>query len=413
MITEIITIGDEILIGQIVDTNSVFLAEILNKNGFNVRKISSISDKKSDITESLNNASEKSEIVIMTGGLGPTSDDITKAVLAEYFNTKLVRDEQVYADMRQFVEERGLTLNENNISQAEVPESCKIIRNGYGTASGMWFERNGTVFISMPGVPFEMTEMTEKKVIPMLKEKFKTAELYHKTVLTFGLPESYLAEIIADWEKNLPKNIKLAYLPSPERVRLRLSGFSTDSEIIIDKEIEKLKKIIGKAIFGYGNEFLENAISRILFDKKQTVTTAESCTGGNVAKLITSVSGSSEYFEGGVVAYSNRIKSKILGVKPETLSKFGAVSKETVEEMALGVKRLYNSDYSVAVSGIAGPGGAIPGNPVGTVWIAVASENLLIAKKFSFGQRRDINIRRASAKALDMLRKLILGYYVN
>jgi len=263
----------------------------------------------------------------------------------------------------------------------------------------------------MPGVPFEMTEMAETKVFPLLKEKFKLPTILHKTISTFGMPESFLAETIQPWEEKLPETIKLAYLPSPERVRLRMSVESSGSKITektLNNEIDKLKKIIGQTIFATEDELLENTIGKLLKEKAQTLATAESCTGGNIAKLITSVSGCSDYYEGSVIAYSNRIKTKILGVKTETLEKFGAVSKETVEEMALGVMKLYDSDFAIAVSGIAGPNGGTENKPVGTTWIAVASKNNIISKNFSFGTKRELNIRRASSKALDMLRLMLL-----
>ena len=414
MNAEIITIGDEILIGQIIDTNSAWLAEKLNLIGINIHQITSISDSEEHLIEALNQAKKKSQLIITTGGLGPTDDDKTKDILTKYFNTKLVVNKDVLKDVTHFIESRGLRTNSQNIKQAEVPKICKVIRNGNGTAPGIWIEKDNTVFVSMPAVPFEMKEMTETKLIPLLQKHFKTPSIVHKTVQTFGMPESTLAEILYDWENKLPTKIKLAYLPSPERIRLRLSCISNnkvETEQLIDTEIQKLEKIIGKAIFGYGDMFLEHAVAEILKEKGKILTTAESCTGGSVARLLTSISGSSEYFRGGLVAYSNKIKNKILGVKSETLEKYGAVSQETVEEMAKGALKLFDADYAVAISGIAGPGGATEDKPVGTTWIAVADKDKVYARKFIFGTRRAINIRRASAKSLDMVRKFILGYY--
>lgn len=414
MNADIITIGDEILIGQITDTNSQWIAEKLNSAGFNIRQITSTGDDKEQIFNILNEVSDKSDLVILTGGLGPTDDDITKQTLADYFDTKLVLSHKILNDIKSFVETRGLDLNERNRKQAEVPESCKLIRNLNGTAPAMWFEKDNTVFISLPAVPFEMKAIISNSIMDMLKERFQTPFVVHKTVLTYGLPESGLAEILSDWENNLDKKIKLAYLPSPERIRLRLSIVCKDKEKakeLIDSEILKLDKIIGEAIFGYGDLFLQDIIGQMLKSKKETVSVAESCTGGKIAHLITSVGGSSEYFKGGIIAYSNEIKINQLNVPEEVIEQYGAVSKEVVEYMVKGQREKFNTDYSVAVSGIAGPGGGTSDKPVGTTWIAVANNNKVTAKKFTFGKMRDINIRIAASKALDMLRKFMSGYY--
>jgi len=412
MNAEIINIGDEILIGQIVNTNSTWLAEKLESIGLKVRQITAISDDKAHIIEALDRASSKSNLVVITGGLGPTEDDITKKTLAEYFGTKLVENQEVLAHLKTFIEARNLTLNALNIKQAELPESCTVIPNIIGTAAGMWFEKGNTIFISMPGVPFEMKKMFEESFMPMLQSHFKTPEIVHFTIQTYGIPESNLAELIADWERNLPKTVKLAYLPSPERLRLRLSTISTDkaeTEQFMLAEYEKLRGIIGNAIYAVGDKYLHETIGDILREKHATLSTAESCTGGNISRLITSISRSSDYFKGAVVAYSNDIKMRILGVESETLKNFGAVSEQTVKEMAVGVMRLYETDYAISVSGIAGPNGATDGKPVGTTWIAVADKNGVRAERFVFGTQRDTNIRRASSKALDMLRKFILN----
>ncbi len=413
MNAEIINIGDEILIGQIVNTNSTWLAEKLESIGLKIRQITAISDDKSHIVEALDAAASKSNLVVITGGLGPTEDDITKQTLAEYFGTKLVENQEVLNDLKRFIEARNLTMNKLNIKQAELPESCTVVRNTIGTAAGMWFEKDETVFISMPGVPFEMKKMFEESFMPMLQSHFKTPEIVHFTVQTYGIPESNLAELIADWEKNLPRYVKLAYLPSPERLRLRLSTISTnvaETEQFMQSEYEKLRAIIGNAIYDVGDKYLHETIGDILREKNATLATAESCTGGNISRLITSVSGSSVYFKGAVVAYSNEIKMRVLGVKSETLQSFGAVSEQTVKEMAVGVMRLYETNYAISVSGIAGTNGATDGKPVGTTWIAVADKNGVRAERFVFGTQRDTNIRRASSKALDMLRKFILNF---
>ena len=410
MNADIITIGDEILIGQITDTNSQWIAEKLNSTGFNIRQITSTGDNKEQIFNILNEVSDKSDLVILTGGLGPTDDDITKQTLADYFNTKLVLNNNILKDVKSFVESKGFVLNERNRKQAEVPESCELIRNLNGTAPAMWFEKDNTVFISLPAVPFEMKAIISNSIMDMLKERFQTPFVVHKTVLTYGLPESGLAEILSDWENNLDKKIKLAYLPSPERIRLRLSIICKDkkkAEELIDSEILKLDKIIGKAIFGYGDLFLQDIIGQILKFNKETVSVAESCTGGKIAHLITSVAGSSEYFKGGIIAYSNEIKINHLNVPEEIIEQYGAVSKEVVEYMAKGQREKFNTDYAVAVSGIAGPGGGTIDKPVGTTWIAVANSNKVTAKKYTFGKMRDINIRIAASKALDMLRKFM------
>ncbi len=414
MKADIITIGDEILIGQITDTNSQWIAEQMNLSGFEIRQITTVSDDKQHIMNVLDEVSPYTDLVVMTGGLGPTEDDITKETLAEYFDTELKLNEDVLSDVKEFVLSKGFQLNERNIKQAEVPINCKILRNYNGTAAGMWFEKNNTVYISLPAVPFEMKELVRSQVLPVLEKNMQTSNVIHKTVLTYGIPESSLAEILSDWEQNLHEKIKLAYLPSPERIRIRFSLVCKEKEKplkIIDSEIEKLKKIIGEAIFGYGDSFLQDAIGLILNERKESLSVAESCTSGNVSRLITSVPGSSDYFKGGIVAYSNEIKNKQLNVPQTLLDNFGAVSKEVVESMAIGQRELFKTDYAIAISGIAGPGGGTDDKPVGTTWIAICSKNGVLSNKYTFGKMRDVNVRFASSKSLDMLRKYILGYY--
>jgi len=414
MKADIITIGDEILIGQITDTNSVFIAEKLNNSGFEIRQITSVSDNKEHIITVLDEVSKYTDLVVITGGLGPTEDDLTKQTLADYFGSKLILNEDVLEDVKQFVRNKGFTLNERNIKQAEVPEKCKIIRNKNGTAAGMWFEKNKTVFVSMPAVPFEMKEMFTISVLPLLKEKFKLPEIIHRNIITYGYSESSLAEKLEKWEQNLNSKISLAYLPSPERIRLRLSMIcdtKKKAKIILDKEVEQLHKLIGENIFGYGDIFLQDSLSEILINKKATVSTAESCTSGNIARLITSVSGSSAYFKGGIVAYSNEVKTSLLNVSEEILEKHGAVSKEVVEQMVRGQLKLFGTDFGIAVSGIAGPDGGTDEKPVGTTWIAIGNKNKIIARKYTFGTRRLLNVRFASARAMDNLRRFILGYH--
>ncbi len=415
MKADIITIGDEILIGQITDTNSQWIAEQINNIGFEIRRITTVGDDKEQIISVLDSIINEVNLIIITGGLGPTEDDITKQVLAEYFNSELKENKEVLEDVTNFIHSKGFELNnERNRKQAEIPINCKVLRNKNGTAPGMWFEKYETIIVSLPAVPFEMKELVEREVIPELKKKMKLPNIIHKTVLTYGIPEAFLAEKLSDWEQNLNNKIKLAYLPSPERIRLRLSMICEQkkkAEGIINFEIEKLKSIIGKYIFGYGDKFLENRIGELLIENETTLSISESCTAGNVSRLIASVPGSSNYFKGGVVAYSNEIKNKQLNVSKNILEKYGAVSKEVVEAMAKGQREIFNTDYSIAISGIAGPGGGTIEKPVGTTWIAIAGKNKIISKKYTFGKRRLLNVRFASSKSLDMLRKFILGYY--
>lgn len=412
MKAQIITIGDEILIGQTVDTNSAWMANQLNLIGIDILKITSISDQKDEIIKALDNAKQDADLVLITGGLGPTDDDITKKTLAAYFNTALVQNIEVLRHIEQFVIKRKAFMNERNIRQADVPQNCKIIHNEIGTAPGMWFEQQGKIIISMPGVPFEMKRMMERTIIPDLEKRRDKAQIIHKVILTQGWPESKLAEHLEKWESQLPENISLAYLPSPGIIKLRLTAKGEDKgylEKIIAEEVQKLETIIPQLICGYDAEKLEEIIGNLLMERNEIVSVAESCTGGNIAHLITSVSGSSAYFTGGVIAYSNKIKEKNLNVSKSNIDNYGAVSKQVVEEMAVGVRKLYRSDYAIATSGIAGPTGGTTDKPVGTTWIAVCSESKVMSKKFIFGDHRGRNIERASVTALNMLRKLILG----
>jgi len=414
MNTEIITIGDELLIGQVIDTNSAWLAAEVNKIGAKILKKISISDDKNAILQSLKETS--ADLILVTGGLGPTKDDITKQTICEYFETKLVFSQSAYNKTEEYVLRRNGAMNDRNKQQAFLPENCLMITNNFGSASGMLFEKNAKTFIFMPGVPFEMKKMFSEQVIPIITEKFSFENIIQINICTFGIPESQLADKLADFEDTMPENMSLAYLPSPERNLLRLGIRGGDrvenraeTEKQIDKKVTDIISLLGQNIYSFSDEYLENTIGELLRGYSKKVAVAESCTGGNISRLITSISGSSEYFEGGVVAYSNRIKSEILGVQQNTLDQNGAVSKETVEEMALGIKNLYKSDYGIGVSGIAGPGGAVEGKPVGTVWIAVADDSGVISQRFQFGELREIIVRRASATALDMLRRLIIN----
>lgn len=411
MKAEIITIGDEILIGQIVDSNSAWIAEQFNLSGIEIYQITSVHDDTDHIKEALKKAEKKVDLVILTGGLGPTKDDITKHALCEYFNTRLVVHEPTFEHIKQRFKNRNIDLNQLNRDQALVPETCTVLPNKAGTAPGMWFEKNDTLFVSLPGVPFEMRYLVESEILPRLQNNGKTKAIFHKTVQTQGLPESMLAERIENWETSLPKNIKLAYLPNPISVRLRLSAMGTDVNELqqqVQAEIERLKQLIPDHIFGYDNETLAEVIGRILLENGQTLAVAESCTGGYISHLITSVSGSSNWYKGGITAYSNEIKQNLLGVSTDSLEKRGAVSEKVVREMAEGARNKLNADFAIATSGIAGPSGGTEEKPVGTVWIAVAGPDKTVAEKFVFGDNRERNIIRSSQTALQLLRRFLI-----
>lgn len=417
MHAEILTIGDEILIGQITNTNSVWIAQKLNLMGIKVVHMASVADDKESIIKAFTDAQERSDFVFITGGLGPTKDDITKKLYAQYFNTILETDEKVLAHVKSFFDKRGREMNEANRQQALVPKGCFVIHNQSGTAPGMWMKKENTNFISMPGVPYEMKDMMESIILPKIKTEYKLQHIYHKTVLTQGLGESFIAEKIEKWEDNLAaKNIKLAYLPQPGMVRLRLSISGNNFDEIkkaVEKEIGILKILLKDYIFGYeeyGEEppSLEKIVSELLRERKQKIALAESCTGGHIASLFTAIAGSSEIFNGAVVPYHNNIKHELLQVDNSVFEKFGAVSKECVLQMAEHAKKIFHSDYSIATSGIAGPAGGTAEKPVGTVWIAVSSPEKTIAMKFIFGDDRGRNIKMTANTALNMLRKMIL-----
>ena len=413
MLAEIITIGDEILIGQIVDTNSAFIAQKLNAIGIHVKQISSVSDDKKHILSALAEAHQRADVILITGGLGPTKVDITKKTLAEYFGVGLIENRDALQNVEKiFRRLRGPSeqLLEVNRQQALVPENCEVILNTNGTAPGMWFNHQGKIYMSMPGVPHEMMYMVEEAVIPKLKATFNLPFIIHKSILTVGEGESYLAEKIADIENSLPSYIKLAYLPKLGQVRLRLSGYSED-EISLKKEIElfagRIVERVGKSVVAEEDIALEKAILNYMAEKELTLSTAESCTGGYIAHLITQHPGSSKVFFGGAVSYSYELKESILGVKNETLWQYGAVSQETVTEMVEGALLNFKSDYAIAVTGIAGPDGGTPEKPVGTVWIGVANAQKTITKKFQFGNKRLQNIERTAIAALNMLHLLL------
>ncbi len=407
ILAELLTIGDEILYGQIVDTNSQWMSVELDKVGIKVIRKTTVGDQEEEILTAFAEAEKRADIILITGGLGPTSDDLTKPLLAKYFNCELKIHEEALAEVTAFFKSRGREMTELNKQQAALPICCTKITNPIGTAPGMWFERNGKVFMSMPGVPHEMKKMMTERVIPKLKETFKTPSIHHKVIRTIGIGESFLADKISAWEKALPEHIKLAYLPSLGEVKLRLTGFS-DSIASLENEInewtEKLKPLAGEYIYGYGDEPIEIVIGKMLRERNLTLSMAESCTGGYLTHLITSVPGCSDYFLGSMIPYSYDIKMRQLGVKPEVLEKYGAVSEPTIIEMANIIRAKFNTDIGVATSGIAGPGGATPEKPVGMVWIAYSDKHQTITKKLHISPDRAINIRMASAAVLNLIR---------
>jgi len=410
MIAEIITIGDEILIGQIVDTNSAWMAHQLNLIGVSVKQVTSVSDDENHILETLADAEKRADIILITGGLGPTKDDITKKTLAKYFNMSFRRDEGALDMVRQIFEKYKRPLLDINIQQADVPDGCEVIVNKNGTAPCMWFERNEKIFVSMPGVPYEMMYLMDDEILPRIKSRFVLPSIVHKTILTANIGESFLAAEIEDIEDGLPPHIKLAYLPKLGQVRLRLSARGED-EAILKTEVEtyaqQIISKIKKFVVIDDDIPLEQAILNIMKDKGLTLSTAESCTGGYIAHLITQHPGCSSVYWGGAVAYAYELKESILGVQESTLTKFGAVSEETVSEMAQGAIKHFKTDYSIAVSGIAGPDGGTEDKPVGTVWIAISSKNKTVAKVFNFSNKRIQNIERSAASALMMLLNLL------
>lgn len=406
MQVEIITIGDEILIGQIVDTNSAWMAVELNKAGFDVVQITSVHDQERHIVEALDLALNRADVVLFTGGIGPTKDDLTKQTLCRYFDARLVFDEQVYANIENLLKHRSRAMNDLTKLQAMVPDKAIIIQNSVGTAPITWFEKNGKVVVSMPGVPYEMKQAMSTAIIPGLQQKFPVSSIIHKTILVHGYPESALAIKIAEWENSLPENIRLAYLPNFNIVKLRLSAVTDDCkgvDAIIAGKLVELKTILGDAILADEDIPLEGLVGRLLTSSGRTLVTAESCTGGYIAHKVTSVAGSSVYYKGSVVAYSNELKTRLLGVSMEDLNVYGAVSKEVVEQMAMGAMELMNADVAIATSGIAGPDGGTAEKPVGTVWISICTKEKKISRIFQFNLGRALNIERTAQTALLML----------
>jgi nicotinamide-nucleotide amidase len=408
---EILSIGDELLIGQTINTNAGWMGEQLGLVGIRTRRVVVISDDREEILSALGDV--RSDVVLITGGLGPTKDDITKHTLCTFFGTRLVRHPDIEARIAAFFESLGREPLEVNRAQADLPESCTVVPNDRGTASGMWFERDGRVYVSMPGVPYEMKAMMQQVVLPKLVERFTPPTIVHRTILTTGLGESHLAQRIAAWEDGLSaERIKLAYLPSPGLVKLRLSTYANNDPAAararVDRQAEQLYALIPELIFGEGEERLEQVTGRLLKARGQSLSLAESCTGGYVSHLITSIPGSSSFYTGGVVSYANAVKMEELGIPSDMLELNGAVSQPVVERMAMGVREALRTDWSIALSGVAGPDGGTAEKPVGTVWVAVAGPDGVRSFKGFFPGTRDLVIKRSALAALNLLRRALL-----
>ncbi|MCG9879878.1 MAG: competence/damage-inducible protein A [Bacteroidia bacterium] len=411
MKAEIISIGDELLLGQVIDTNSAWIGQELNKLGINVHYKSTVGDSKEILLNALNQSAKRSDIIVMTGGLGPTKDDLTKHILCEFFDCGLVQNDKVLEWVQSIFAKRNLPMLQSNNEQALVPEKCDVLWNRNGTAPGMYFFENGKAFISMPGVPFEMKCIFEEEVIPKLKKDFSFPVIKHKTILTISIGESFLAKKIAPIEDNLPSHIKLAYLPSVGAVRLRLSAYDTNEAVLaneLSSIVSSLYESIGEYIFGEEEETIAEVVGKLLTKNKQSIATCESCTGGYLAHMITSIAGSSQYYKGSILAYDNAVKTEVVGVNPAIIKTDGAVSEACVKEMAEHTRKLLKTDYALATSGIAGPGGGTETKPVGTVWIALATPTSCVAKCFNMGDHRGRTIERTALMALDMLRKELL-----
>ena len=413
MKAELITIGDEILIGQIVNTNSVFLAKALNNIGIEITQITSISDKKDDIISTLKLSEKRVKLVILTGGLGPTSDDLTKQTLCTYFNDKLIENKEILDHIEEIFKKYVTTpINDQNRKQAFLPSKAKIFKNNYGTASGMWFEKNRQVIISLPGVPFEMKSLMINEVIPKLQNHFIRPFIVHKTIITYGLGESAIAEIISTWEKSLPDDLKLAYLPNLGRVRLRISGKGPDKKLVndkIDREIDKLLPLIKDIFVGYEDvsPFEEKIQSQFLL-KNQTLSLAESCTGGEISARLAKIPGASKYFVGSIISYQTQSKSDLLSIPQNIIERNSVVSKQVAEMMAQNVRKKFNSSIGVATTGNAGPSKGDSDAEIGTVWIAISSDKRIISERFIFGKHRERVIGKAVNKALEMVYREII-----
>ncbi|WP_247235175.1 competence/damage-inducible protein A [Telluribacter sp. SYSU D00476] len=408
---EIMTIGDEILFGQITDTNTQWIGSELTSIGIRPIRKTSVGDNADHILSALREASQRADLVLITGGLGPTKDDITKHTLCRYFDTELIINEDALELITGFFAKRGRAMTELNRMQAALPANCTYLENRWGTAPGMWFEKEGTLYISMPGVPYEMKNLMEHVVLPRLKAYFNPPVILHKVIHTVGIGESFLAERIESWEDSLPPHIRLAYLPHLGQVRLRLTATGTDRSQLekeLAHEVERVLPIIGHHVFGYDNDVLEQVVGQLLVSRGATLSTAESCSGGYIAHLLTSIPGSSRYFMGSVISYDNAVKIRTLGVKEETIRENGAVSEQTVTEMAERVRELLGTTYGIATSGIAGPDGGTDEKPVGTVWIACSTPTQTITKLLTLGGSRVQNIQLTAIHALNLLREQLV-----
>ena len=411
MQAEIITVGDELLIGQVVDTNSAWLGQVLNKYNIKIKRIHSISDDAQEIKSCLANCLERSELIIITGGLGPTKDDITKKTLAEFFNSDMVINQSVLAQLETYFKNRGRQMLEINQMQAEVPSVCRVLTNALGTAPGMWFDSNNKVVISLPGVPFEMKHIFEHEALPLIAQQFKMPAFVHRTLVSFNVPESLLAKQIEDIEDSLPQQIKLAYLPSLNTVRLRLSGSALDNDDnivqLLDHYVQLIKDRMGKAIVSDQDETLSQTVFNQLSQLNQTLSVAESCTGGYISHQLTQIPGASKVFVGSVISYSNSVKHHQLGVESTLFETVGAVSEQVVTQMVTGVRERLQTDYAIAISGIAGPEGGSEDKPVGTVFIGVSSAKSHVVNRFHFSGNRMQIIERSNNMALAMLLEMI------
>lgn len=408
---EIITIGDEILYGQMLDTNTQWISFELDKLGIKTIRKSSVGDSAEEITTILKEAKSRADVVFITGGLGPTKDDITKKVLANFFQCSLEMNLDALTDVTDFFLKRGRELTDINRDQALLPTKAQFIPNRHGTAPGMWFDEFGVIWVSMPGVPFEMKAIMENEIIPKLNSHFQTPTIYHKVIKTIGIGESYLSDLIQDWELSLPKHIKLAYLPSLGIVKLRLTAFGEDLERLkfdVEEQITFLRPLINSYIFGYEKDEISAVVGQLLFKNKATIALAESCTGGHLSHQFTQIPGCSDYFMGGVISYSNEIKKEILHVSESILNVDGAVSEACVSAMAKSIKEKFKTTYGIATSGIAGPDGGTDEKPVGTVWIALASEGEIITRKLQLGGNRVQNIHMTSLNSLNLIRRYLL-----